>query len=105
MRRVVAELAWLTRLLHELTITSVELVPLKCDNQAAVHIARKPVFHERTKHMELYCHFVQEKLLNGLISLHHIPASQQLANILTKPFIGPLHHHNLCKLGVSDPPI
>lgn len=39
MRRVCAELAWLTRLLDELTVSSILPVPLKCDNQEAIHIA------------------------------------------------------------------
>ena len=71
-RRLVAELAWLNRLLHELTITDVTPIPVKCDNQAAIYIAHNPIFHERTKHIELDCHFVREKLLVGLISLSHI---------------------------------
>ena len=76
MRRVVAELSWLIRLFHELTVTSITPISVKCDNQAAIYIAQNPVFHERTKHIELDCHFVREKLLAGLISLQHIPSRQ-----------------------------
>lgn len=46
MRRVTAELAWLTRLLHELHVPNVTPIPLKCDSMAAIHIARNPVYHE-----------------------------------------------------------
>lgn len=102
-RRVVAELSWLSRLLNELTITSVTPIPIRCDNQAAVYIAKNPVFHERTKHIELDCHFVREKLMDGLISLHHIDSRQQLADVLTKPLPGPLHRHLVGKLGVLAP--
>ena len=59
LRRLTSELSWLTRLLHELTITSVTPIPVKCDNMAAIYIARNPVFHERTKHIEIECHFVR----------------------------------------------
>ena len=103
MRRVVAELSWLSRLLNELTITSITPIPIRCDNQAAVYIAKNPVFHERTKHIELDCHFVREKLMTGLISLQHIPLQQQLADVLTKPLSGPLHRHLVSKLGVLAP--
>ena len=58
LRRLIAELSWLSRLLHELTITSITPIPVKCDNLAAIYIARNPVFHERTKHIEIDCHFV-----------------------------------------------
>jgi len=103
LRRVVAELAWLSRLLNELTITSVCPIPVKCDNQAAIYIAKNPVFHERTKHIELDCHFVREKLMAGLISLHHVSTTHQLADILTKPLTGVLHRHLIGKLGVCAP--
>lgn len=83
MRRVTAELAWLTRLLHEMTVLNLTPVPVHCDSQAAIHIAKNPVFHERTKHMEIDCHFVRDKLQDGLISLQHVPTHSQLANFFT----------------------
>ena len=73
MKRVVVELAWLSRLLNELTITSITPIPVKCDNQAAIYIAKNPIYHERTKHIELDCHFVGHKLMEGLINLRHVP--------------------------------
>ena len=103
MRRVVAELAWLSRLLHELTVSSIAPIPVRCDNQAAIYITKNPVFHERTKHIELDCHFVREKLLDGLISLHHTPTKQQLADVLTKPLTGAIHQDFIRKLGVHAP--
>ena len=54
-RRLVAELAWLSRLFCELTLSNITPIPVKCDSQAAIYIARNPVFHERTKHIELDC--------------------------------------------------
>lgn len=66
-------------------------MPINCDSQVAIHIAQNPVFHERTKHIELDCHFVREKLLGGLISLSFVPSSSQLADLLTKALEEPLH--------------
>jgi len=69
---VTIELAWLTRLLSEFQVSSILHVPLKSGSLATIYIAKNPVFHERTKHMELDCHFVRKKLQEGLISLSHI---------------------------------
>jgi len=85
MRAVTAELAWLTRLFSEFQVPSILPVLVKSDSLAAIYIARNPVFHERTKHIELDCHFVREKLHQGLISLSHVKTAAQLADLLTKP--------------------
>nr|XP_016494967.1 PREDICTED: uncharacterized protein LOC107814141 [Nicotiana tabacum] len=100
LRKVVVEVSWLIRVLVDLGLTLSSPVPIFCDSQAALHIAKNPVFHERTKYIEIDCHFVRDCLASGLISLHHVFSSTNLADILTKPLPGPAHHNLLCKLGV-----
>jgi hypothetical protein len=58
MAATTCELTWLRQLLQQLKLADVKTMKLICDNQAALHIASNPVFHERTKHIEIDCHFV-----------------------------------------------
>ncbi|KAI3713164.1 hypothetical protein L1987_71737 [Smallanthus sonchifolius] len=104
LRRVTQELAWLTLLFVEFRLDNLTPVPLKCDSQAAIHIAKNPVFHERTKHIKLDCHFVREKLQAGLILLSHTRTSDQLANLFTKSLTGQPHSDIISKLGLYTPP-
>jgi Reverse transcriptase (RNA-dependent DNA polymerase) len=68
-----SEIVWLCALLHELNCNPLsEPTELYCDNQAAVHIASNPVFHERTKHIEVNCHFVREKIIDNTITTPYI---------------------------------
>uniref|UniRef100_M1ANG9 Integrase catalytic domain-containing protein n=1 Tax=Solanum tuberosum TaxID=4113 RepID=M1ANG9_SOLTU len=104
LRKVAGELVWLSRLLTELTLQLPMPIEVYCDSQSALHIARNPVFHERTKHIEVDCHFVRNLLQSGLISLHHISSDNQLADILTKTLTGFKHSTALSKLSVFSTP-
>lgn len=99
-----AEVVWVVRLLKELGIHDLCPVTLHCDNQSALHIARNPVFHDRTKHIELDCHFTREKVLEGLITLTYLPSKLQLADMLTKALSSPQFLDLLSKLGISAAP-
>ena len=104
MSQAAAEVTWIVRLLKELGVSSLRPVTLHCDNQSAIHIGKNPVFHERTKHIEIDCHFTREKILEGLLQLSYMPTNQQLADILTKILPSSQQNHILSKLGMVPHP-
>lgn len=104
MANLASELQWLHFLFTDLGIHHTNPIPLYCDNQAAIHISENPVFHERTKHIELDCYFVREKILSGLIKPQHISSTNQLADIFTKPLGAEQFRRLTSKLGVRDSP-
>lgn len=83
------EVIWLRNLLAELQSPQHGPVPFFCDSTSAIHIATNPVFHERTKHVELDCHQVRERVLFGFIKLLHIRTTNQVTDIFTKALYSP----------------
>ena len=102
MASVTSELVWIKQLLQELKFCEIQPMKLYCDNQAAIHIASNPVFHERTKHIEIDCHFVREKLMSKEISTEFVSSSDQIADILTKSLRGPRIQFICSKLGAYN---
>ncbi|XP_070002940.1 uncharacterized protein [Nicotiana sylvestris] len=103
LRKVVVEVTWLVRLLCDIGLMISSHISVFCDSQAAPHIAKILIFHERTKHIEFDCLYVRDVLSTSLISLQHISTTHQLADILTKALTGVPHHRLLSKLGVFPP--
>ena len=80
-----AKLIWLRWLLQDLDVDCSTVTKLHCDNRSAIQIAHNDVFHERTKHIEIDCHFIHHHLLQGTFTLQSISSQDQLADIFTKP--------------------
>ena len=104
MASAASEVTWLVRLLEELQVPSLKPVLLHCDNISAIHIAKNPVFHERTKHIDIDCHFTRDKVLEGLLQLTYLPTQNQLADVLTKILPSNQHQHLISKLGMTTIP-
>ncbi|GJU03398.1 putative RNA-directed DNA polymerase [Tanacetum coccineum] len=98
----VSEIMWVRWLLKELDVVVVGPTPLFYDNQAAKHIANNPVFHERTKHVEMDCFFVRERVERKEIVPIHINSRQQISDLLTKPLGSHPLQTLLVKLGIQN---
>lgn len=84
MAATVSKLLWLHNLLSSLGIQVTESMKLYCANQATMHIAFNPVFHERTKQVDMDCLFVWEHVNSDAIIMVYLPSKQQLAYMFTK---------------------
>jgi hypothetical protein len=96
------ELLWLLYLLQDLQLSCIKPPVIYCDNQSALHIAANPVFHERTKHLEIDCHLVRENLQVGVMKLLPITSQNQIADFFTKSLLPQPFHTLLSKMGLVD---
>ncbi|XP_020699298.1 uncharacterized protein LOC110111664 [Dendrobium catenatum] len=95
---------WLRRLLAEFHIPQLQPTLIYCDNTSAIAIAHNPVFHARTKHIEIDYHFINDHIKNGAIQLHHISSEDQIADInLTKPL--PAKRFNILRSKLNIRPL
>ncbi|CAA7057512.1 unnamed protein product [Microthlaspi erraticum] len=84
MSKTLDELKWLHQLLNSFGVKHDGPMDLHCDNQAALYIAANPVFHERTKHVEMDCHSVRDAVQDGTIVTRKVKTTDQLADVFTK---------------------
>lgn len=101
----VAKLCWIRQVLKDFVIFLSFRPKLWCDNVSALAIASNPIFHARTKHVEVDYHFVRERVLRRDLQIRYIATSDQLADIFTKS-LSSSHFQFLCsKTMVSNDPL
>jgi hypothetical protein len=74
-----------------------------CDSTSAISVAKNPVLHSRTKHIEVRYHFLIDNVEKGNIDLIHVPTEKQLVDILTKPLDQAIFARLRGELGIIFP--
>lgn len=82
-----AEATWVQSLLKELQVAQPRAPVLWCDNLGATYLTANPVFHARTKHIEVDFHFVREKVAMGALDVRFVSSADQVADAFTKPLM------------------
>jgi len=88
---------WLAQLLSELKSEQLKKFTLKMDSQSAIALSKNPVFHERSKHIDVRYHFIRNCIGDGKMDVEHVRTEEQLADILTKP----LGRDKFCELRIQ----
>ena len=93
----IQEASFLGQLLSDMLCVDVKPVHLYVDNQGAIELAKNPVYHQRTKHIDIRYHFIRSKVDEKSIILHYIPTVENVADMFTKPVSkAKLRSFNVC---------
>ena len=79
------EAKFLRQLLADMTGNSCQNVLIYDDNQGAINLAYNPVYHQRSKHIDIRYHFIRDEIQKGVVDLIYVPTSNNVADIFTKP--------------------
>ena len=96
------EAIWLRSLLAELNYTQKRPTTLFEDNQSAIALAKNPVHHARSKHIDIQHHFVREKIESKKIEISYIATDEMIADVLTKPLARPKFAKLINEMGMHD---
>lgn len=98
------DIGWVTRWMEELGFSKSMKMPIQLngDNKGALDLILNPEFHARTKHVEVQFHFVREVIDDGFVITNHVPTSEMIADIFTKPLTPTTFRKFRSMLGVQE---
>nr|XP_017228100.1 PREDICTED: uncharacterized mitochondrial protein AtMg00810-like [Daucus carota subsp. sativus] len=93
---------WLRNVLNQISDEEIGPVVLYIDNRSAIDLAKNPVFHGRSKHIDIRYHFIRECVERGEIVLKHVSSERQKADVLTKALATVKFERMRNLLGIKD---
>ena len=79
------EVVWLRKLLSDLFYLQLDATCIYCDNQSCVKLSENPVFHDKSKHIEIKYHYTKDMVQRGAVELQYVGTNEQIADVLMKP--------------------
>ena len=95
------EALWLKGLTNELGFNSDDIT-LYCDNQSALHLMKNPMFHERSKHIDIKLHFIRDIVLSKKVKVQKISTHDNPADVFTKTVCRDKFCHCLNLLNIQE---
>ena len=75
------------------------------DKQSCIKLSKNPVFHDRSKHIDIRCHFIRDYVQRGAVQLRYTPIGEQVADILTKALSNIKFTYFREKMGMVENPL
>ena len=94
-----AQLLWIKQQVKDFGIET-SCIPILCDNTSAINMAKNPVQHKRTKHIDVRHHFLRDNVEKGNIIMEFCKTENQVADIFTKALGRELFKKNRLELGL-----
>ena len=94
------EEVWLGKLLSDLFDLQLDATCIYCDNQSCVNFSENPVFHDKSKHIEIKYHYIRDMVQRGAVKLQYVATNEQIVDVLTKPLARVKFEYFREKLGV-----
>ena len=94
------EAIWLRNMFVSLFEERLEPTMIYCDNQSCIKLMENPVFHDRSKHIEICYHSICDYVQRGIVKLEYVSTDEQVEDVLTKSLPRGKHVHFRDKMGV-----
>ena len=94
------EAVWLPKMLSGLFDLQLEATCIYCDNQSCIKLSENPVFHDKSKHIEIKYRYMRNMVEKGAVKLQYVATDEQIADVLTKPLSRVKLEYFIDKLGV-----
>ena len=94
------EAMWLENMLSGLFDLEMDVTCIYCDNQSCIKLSENPVFHDKSKHIEIKYQYICDMVEKGVVKLQYVATDQQVVDVLTKPLSKVKFEYFRDKLGV-----
>jgi hypothetical protein len=98
----VHEAVWLHKLLADLFGHVLDSTVIHCDNQSCVKLSENPVFHDKSKHIEIKYHYIRDMVQRKEVLVQYLPTDEQVVDVLTKPLTRMKFEYFRDRLGMAE---